>query len=97
MLLTLRKYTRIIQTYKITRFEQIGTSLRVQAQVTLQDGSNLYIREIVISGTKRKYAYHWQDTDGNLLVRWDNAPDWDVETFPHHKHMGDQKKCHSFL
>jgi hypothetical protein len=23
-------------------------------------------------------------------VRWDNAPDWDVETFPHHKHIGEQ-------
>ena len=23
-----------------------------------------------------------------LIVRWDNAPDWDVETSPHHKHVG---------
>jgi hypothetical protein len=91
MLPTLRKYADIIQTYKITRFEQAGQSFRLRAQVTLGDGSQLYIRETVIEGTKRKYAYHWQDTNGNLLIRWDNAPDWDVETFPHHKHLGDQK------
>ncbi len=25
-----------------------------------------------------------------LIVRWDNAPDWNVETFPHHKHLKEQ-------
>ena len=23
-----------------------------------------------------------------MIIRWDNAPDWDLETFPHHKHIG---------
>ena len=36
----------------------------------------------------RKYSYHWQDCRGNLIMRWDNAPDWDVETYPHHVHVG---------
>ena len=35
----------------------------------------------------RKYSYHWQDERERLLIRWDNAPDWVVETFPHHKHV----------
>ncbi len=91
MLPTFRKYAGIIQTYKITRFERAGSSFRLRAQMTLTDGSQLYLRETVIEGAKRKYAYHWQDTDGNLLVRWDNAPDWDVETFPHHKHLGEER------
>ena len=38
-----------------------------------------------------KYAFHWQDENKNLLVRWDNAPDWDVKTFPHHKHEINEK------
>ena len=46
----------------------------------------LYIREIVIKA-KRRYAYHWQNKEGRLIIRWDNAPDWEVETFPHHKHV----------
>ena len=35
-------------------------------------------------GVMRKYSYHWQDKKERLLIRWDNAPDWEVETFPHH-------------
>lgn len=91
MLPAIRKYTGIIQAYHIHRFEQVGLSFRLRAQVTLKDGSQLYIRETVIEGAKRKYAYHWQDAEGNLLIRWDNAPDWEVDTFPHHKHVGQQE------
>lgn len=27
--------------------------------------------------------------DGELIVRWDNAPHQKVKTFPHHKHLSD--------
>ena len=90
MLQILRKYSRIILSYKIIRFEQLGKLLRLRAEVNLIDGSKLYIRDTVIEA-KRKYAYHWQSKDGKLIIRWDNAPDWEVETFPHHKHFGDEK------
>lgn len=47
-----------------------------------------FIKEIMIDGQQRKYAYHWQDHQHQLICRWDNAPDWpDVNTFPHHKHL----------
>lgn len=92
MLPTIRKFLGIIQTYRITKFEKAGLSYKLRAQITLKDNSLLYIRETVIDGEKRKYAYHWQDEEGNLIIRWDNAPDWDVETFPHHKHMGEQHR-----
>jgi len=86
----LRKYSRIIISYKIIRFEQFGKLLRLRAEVNLIDGSKLYIRETVIEA-KRKYAYHWQSKDDKLIIRWDNVPDWEVETFPHHKHFGDER------
>lgn len=73
-------------------FEQFGGSLRLRAEVELTDGSRLYIRETVIDSIKRKYAYYWQEASGRLLIRWDNAPDWDVESFPHHKHVDEQGK-----
>jgi hypothetical protein len=88
---TLRKYASIIQAYKITRFEQVGSSFRLRAQLEFIDGSLLYLRETVLEGIERKYSYHWQNADGNLLIRWDNAPDWEIETFPHHKHVGSQQ------
>ena len=91
MLQNLRRYSDIIASYQITKFEQFGRSLRLRAEVGLIDGSRLYIRETDIDGTKRKYAYHWQDKEKKPIIRWDNAPDWDVETFPHHKRVGDER------
>ena len=90
MLPVLEKYRAIIRDYRISVFEEAGSSFRLRAIVFLIDGSELHVRETLIGGEKRKYAYHWQSGDEHLLVRWDNAPDWDVETFPHHKHVGEQ-------
>jgi len=83
-----KQYKSIISSYRIMRFEQAGTSLKLRAVVEFTDASILHIRETVINGIKRKYAYHWQDKNENTIIRWDNAPDWDVITFPHHKHIG---------
>ena len=88
MIKTLRKFSRIILSYKITRFEQFGHLFRIRAEVELIDRSKLFIRETIISERKRKYAYHWQNHNGEFLIRWDNAPDWEISTFPHHKHIG---------
>ncbi len=39
----------------------------------------------------QKYSYHWQETNGDLIIRWDNKPHWrELRTFPHHKHIGDR-------
>ena len=84
----LSAYSDIILSYRVLRFDQFGTSLRLKAEIEFIDQSKLHVRETVISGEKRKYSYHWQDRAGQLIIRWDNAPDWDVETFPHHKHIG---------
>jgi len=80
-----------VQAYEIHRLEQAGSSFRLRAQVSFIDGSRLYVRETIIEGAERKYAYHWQTAEGLLLVRWDNASHWAVETFPHHKHVGSQQ------
>lgn len=91
MLPLLERFRNIIRDYKITSFEEAGASFRLRAVVVFVDGSQLHIRETLLGGAKRKYAYHWQSDDNRLLIRWDNAPDWDVETFPHHKHVGEQQ------
>jgi hypothetical protein len=87
------RFSSIILSVSVARFEQFGSSLRLRAIMQFTDGSRLGIRETVLGGTKRKYAYHWQDRNGNLIMRWDNAPDWDVKTYPHHKHVGEEKAC----
>lgn len=92
MLATLRKFGDLVHSYQIIRWEQVGASYRLRARLLLKDGSQLHVRETIIEGATRKYAYHWQDSLGQLRARWDNAPDWDVATFPHHKHAGDQQR-----
>lgn len=91
MLQIVKKYSDIIASYRVQRFEQFGTLFRLRAEIEIIDGSRLHIRETIIDDLKRKYAYHWQDKDGMLIIRWDNAPDWDIETFSHHKHVGEKE------
>lgn len=88
MLELLRRYGYIILSWKVTRYEQYASSLRLRMEIELIEGSKLFVRETILEGKERRYSYHWQSKDEELLVRWDNAPHWDVETFPHHKHIG---------
>jgi hypothetical protein len=38
--------------------------------------------------TKKKYKYHFQNTDNSLIFRYDNAPHHsEIKTFPHHQHL----------
>ncbi len=35
----------------------------------------------------RKYSFHWQDADGELICRWDNVRHhMDLPNAPHHLH-----------
>ena len=95
MLKLLTKYSDVIASYKISRFEHFGQILRFRAELILTDNTVLYVRETVLSMSVRKYSYHWQDRRGKLIMRWDNAPDWDVETFPHHVHVGKEDTVES--
>ena len=76
MLQIVKKYSDIVASYRVQRFEQFGNLFRLRAEIEITDGSILYIRETVIGALKRKYSYHWQDKYGMLIMRWDNAPVW---------------------
>ncbi len=66
--------------------EETVKFLKVKADV--YDGSILYITEIKTENSQ-KYSYHWQKSNGDLIMRWDNRPHWrNLKTFPHHKHAG---------
>ena len=40
--------------------------------------------------TLREYTYHWQDAEGQLVQRWDNAPHHpDLPHAPNHVHFAD--------
>lgn len=74
--------------YEVLKFDRTQNVLRLKIVVNLRDGSQLFLSE---ASTPRgfRYAYHWQDTEGRLIARWDNAPHHHtIETFPAHMHVG---------
>ena len=75
--------------------EQLLTATRANLCIRLHlaDNSLLEISEalVVEAGalTWLSYRYHWQASAGNVILRYDNAPHHpELETFPHHKHLG---------
>ena len=43
---------------------------------------------------RTKYHFHWQDQQGRLIKRWDNAPHHpELKTFPDHVHVGPDDIC----
>ncbi len=90
---TLAQFSDIVHRYEVMQYEVEGPHSRLKMRVLLVDGSQLHVRETVLDGQRRKYAYHWQDPVGHLRIRWDNAAHWpEIETHPHHKHIGDKNQ-----
>lgn len=85
----LKEFSDIIKASNIEKYDVSGDNIKLRMNLILINESQLFIRETIISGVKRKYSYHWQDKNNRMIKRWDNAPDWDVETYPHHLHIGE--------
>ncbi len=95
MLKTLELLTKstLIQSFRVLDFKQGQDFYFLKCNATLHDGTKLYIREY-LSSIEIAYAYHWQDIQGNLIVRWDNAPHHpEIKTHPHHKHVPETKEA----
>ena len=64
----------------------------IRGDLYFADDSRLHFRELVEAQDKvirRMYSYHYQDTDANLIFRYDDTPHHPgLDTFPHHKHDG---------
>ena len=59
--------------------------------IYLYDGSNLRVTEQWESAKLARYSYYWLTEENALLIGWDNSPHHKtVQTFPHHKHVGQQ-------
>ncbi len=85
------KFQDIIKKYKIKNYEKFGNARALIARIEFVDSSILYVREYIFLNGKRKYSFHWQDKEGQLIVRWDNSPHHShIKTFPHHKHIGNR-------
>ena len=75
------------------RDTELEKVLNYRYRVILANGGLIEMTERVLEmqGTLEvtKYRHHWQDGQGLLIKRWDNAPHYpDIDTFPHHLHDG---------
>ena len=84
----IEEFSDIIAGYKVVEFKRYGPAMSLVAKIEFKDGSFLFAKDYLFLNGKRKYSYHWQDKDGNMISRWDDSPHHEkVSTFPHHKHM----------
>ena len=66
-----------------------GKQAVIKAEIVLVDGSCLILREYIESKyglEKLSYAYQYQDRDGNLIFRYDNAAHKPKLDSVNHKH-----------
>jgi hypothetical protein len=85
---------------RTVRDTDVEKVLNYRYRITLANGGRIEMTEriVEIQGTLEvtKYRHHWQDRDGLLIKRWDNAPHHPtVETFPHHLHDGAEERVMS--
>jgi len=85
----------MVKSYKVLRREVSLRSGQCRIRAELRDGGLLEMFEYVQVTSKgeiitRKYRYHWQDAEGRIMRRWDNAAHYsDLPYAPHHVHLPD--------
>jgi len=88
---------RELEDAKVERYEEeILASNRVNLRIRVRflSGYLLELNEaaIVEAGHIRHlgYRYHFQNSQNNLVFRYDNTPHFpEINNFPHHKHLKD--------
>ncbi len=71
------------------RTEKIGL---IKAATTFSDDSKLFVTEYLdlrYKTDKLSYSFHYQDKNGNLIFRYDNAVHRPIRSFRNHKHTVD--------
>ncbi len=77
------------------RTEKIGI---IKGSITFTDDSQLFFTEYVdvrYKAEKITYSYHYQDKDGKLIFRYDNARHKPQVAFKDHKHLSDAETIQS--
>jgi hypothetical protein len=79
----------VVLDFEVLEFRTWEDGFYFKIKIVIQDGSVLFAREFY-NQNERHFSYHWQSSEGNLLIRWDDAPHHrHLSTFPYHKHIGE--------
>ncbi|NVM29834.1 MAG: hypothetical protein HWN65_13400 [Candidatus Helarchaeota archaeon] len=63
------KQSKIVKKFQILDFSSGQDFYYYKIKIDVIDSTILFIREYV-SSTEHAYSYHWQDTKGQLIIRW---------------------------
>ena len=82
--------TSFVQRITLSVERRSGDQAYLYGSFFFADSSSLHFREFLITFDyrvkKRKYAYHYQDGEGELIFRYDNAIHRPTLGFVEHKH-----------
>ncbi|MBI5140770.1 MAG: hypothetical protein HZA20_01090 [Nitrospirae bacterium] len=70
----------------------------IRGTIIFVDGSSLFFTEYLdlrYRAEKLTYSFHYQDCDGAMLFRYDNARHKPACDFPDHKHLADGRALRS--
>ena len=85
-----------VKFHSINDFRKSEAILYLNLKIHFVNNSELHVREY-LDADHRKYSFHWQSYNGDLITRWDNAPHFpDLITFPHHKHLASGEVIESY-
>lgn len=85
-----------VKSHSINDFRKSETIFYLNLKIHFVNNSELHVREY-LDADHRKYSFHCQSYNGDLITRWDNAPHFpDLITFPHHKHLASGEVIESY-
>jgi len=85
----------LVVAFHVRRARCTTTDAHLRVRASLADGSRLEFSEYVERTPEGRmqvevYSYHWENAEGQLILRWDNTPHFpNLPGFPHHVHDGD--------
>jgi hypothetical protein len=78
-----------IEGYEVQDYRQWEGGFYYRLKISFDNQTVLFVKEYV-DETERVYSYHWQDSNNEMITRWDNAPHHrHLSTFPHHRHTSE--------
>ncbi len=88
---------RELEDAKVERYEEeilAANRLNLRIRIRFLSGYLLELNEAAIVEAEHirhlGYRYHFQNSQNNLVFRYDNTPHFsEINSFPHHKHLKD--------
>jgi hypothetical protein len=89
------KESEVVETYTVISKIITTSEGKIKIRIRLKNTDLTDIFNYVKASDKNisiiRYGYHWQDKNGKLIKRWDNAPHHrELENFPHHVHYTEE-------